>query len=241
MRVNSSNVTAITLVLIGVAFLLDNLGLFGGFRVSSFFPLLFTLYGAVWLTSCKRRDHFVWPAVLMVGGVLATLANLDILRISWHQLWPLALIGAGVSMLLGRTWRADFKDRLRSDINFGSGSRSTSFSATLDENAVFGEVKRAITSQEFTGGQIKASFGSVNIDLRKAGIAPGKEAIIDCNASFGGIEIKIPESWRLEWRGTAVFGGFSDKTLPPRPEPGVTPPLLIITGTAAFGGIEVRN
>ena len=247
MRLNGSNATAILLVLIGIAFLLDNMGLFGMVRVADYFPLLFSFYGVMWIVQCKRRDHMVWPGVLIVGGVLGTLANLRMIHLSFHELWPLLMIGAGISMLVGRSarrdafnkWRSDGK--WRSDINFASGSRSSSSAATLDEVAVFGEVKRAVTSQEFTGGHIKATFGAVNIDLRKAAIPPGKEAVIDCNASFGGIELKVPETWRLVWTGTAVFGGFSDKTLPPRPEPGVTPPTLVVTGTAAFGGIEVRN
>lgn len=247
MRLSSSNATAILLVLIGIAFLLDNMGMFGMVRLADYFPLLFSFYGVVWIAQCRRRDHMVWPGLLIVGGVLGTLGNLRLIHLSFHELWPLIMIGVGISMLVGRQARHDAFNRWRSsgkwksDLNIASGSRSSSASSTLDEVAVFGEVKRAVTSQEFAGGQIKATFGAVNIDLRKAAILPGKEVVIDCNATFGGIELKVPETWRLVWTGSAVFGGFSDKTLPPRPEPGVTPPTLVITGTAAFGGIEVRN
>ncbi len=246
MRLNNSNATAIVLVLIGIAFLLDNLGMFGMIRMADYFPLLFSFYGVMWVVQCKRRDHMVWPGVLIVGGVLGTLANLRLIHISFHELWPLILIGVGISMLVGRSGRREAFQRWRSerwrpDVNFASGTRSSSSSSTLDEVAVFGEVRRAITSQEFAGGQIKATFGAVNLDLRQAAIPAGKEVVIDCNATFGGIELKVPETWRVVWTGSAVFGGFKDKTLPPRPEPGVTPPTLVLTGTAAFGGIEVRN
>ena len=254
MRLNNSNATAILLVLIGIAFLLDNMGMFGMIRVADYFPLLFSFYGVMWVVQCKRRDHMVWPGVLIVGGVLGTLANLRLIHLSFHELWPLILIGVGISMLVGRSasrdafrsarrdafhrWRSE---RWKSDVNFACGTSSSSTSSTLDEVAVFGEVKRTITSQEFAGGQIKATFGAVNLDLRHAAIPAGKEVVIDCNATFGGIELKVPETWRVVWTGSAVFGGFKDKTLPPRPEPGVTPPTLVLTGTAAFGGIEVRN
>ena len=45
----------------------------------------------------------------------------------------------------------------------------------------------------------------------------------------------------VEVRASAVFGGVDDKTAPPRTTPGVTPPKLIITGFAAFGGIVVKS
>ena len=58
---------------------------------------------------------------------------------------------------------------------------------------------------------------------------------------FGGIEIRVPRNWRIEKAGAAVFGGFDDKTVPPRPEPGFDPPILVIKGAAVFGGIVIKN
>jgi hypothetical protein len=81
----------------------------------------------------------------------------------------------------------------------------------------------------------------VKVDMRSAGLGLGRSATVDCTASFGGIEFRIPETWRVVWEGAAAFGAFHDKTVPPRPEVGVTPPTLVLTGQAAFGGIEVRN
>jgi hypothetical protein len=61
------------------------------------------------------------------------------------------------------------------------------------------------------------------------------------NAVFGGIEIRVPRTWRVERESAAVFGSFEDKTVPPRPEPGFEPPTLVIRGNAVFGSIEVKN
>jgi alkanesulfonate monooxygenase SsuD/methylene tetrahydromethanopterin reductase-like flavin-dependent oxidoreductase (luciferase family) len=64
---------------------------------------------------------------------------------------------------------------------------------------------------------------------------------VDANAAFGAIKLRVPETWRVVVHGDAVFGAFEDKTVPPRPGPGIDPPILIITGNAAFGAVEIEN
>jgi hypothetical protein len=89
---------------------------------------------------------------------------------------------------------------------------------------------------------VEAVFGGLELDLSGAAITtPDRRAVLEANAVFGGIEIRIPRTWRVERESAAVFGGFDDKTVPPRPEPGFEPPTLVIRGSAVFGGIEVKN
>jgi len=110
------------------------------------------------------------------------------------------------------------------------------------ESIVFGGAERRVESQNFEGGKVEAVFGGMELDLSGAAItSPDRRAILEVNAVFGGIEIRVPRTWRVEKKGSAVFGGFDDKTFPPRPEPGVEPPTLVIRGAAVFGGIEVKN
>jgi len=54
---------------------------------------------------------------------------------------------------------------------------------------------------------------------------------------WGGIEIKVPEDWVVVNFGTAILGGFENKT---RPLPGASK-RLVVTGTAIMGGVEVKN
>ncbi len=81
--------------------------------------------------------------------------------------------------------------------------------------AVFSSVKRRVEDQDFKGGEVVAVFGEVKIDLRKAGIASG-EAVIEVNAVFAGVDIRVPETWLVVLRGAGIFGAFEDKTIPPR-------------------------
>jgi hypothetical protein len=82
-------------------------------------------------------------------------------------------------------------------------------------------------------------FGGVQLDLRKAGTKL-PEVFLDITAAFGGVEIKVPETWAVSMRVTSIFGGYDDKTH--APAPGATPaPVLVVTGATIFGGLGVKN
>ncbi len=50
----------------------------------------------------------------------------------------------------------------------------------------------------------------------------------------------VPETWTVVVRGTGIFGGFSDETVPPV-RGDVKSPSLLVTGSAVFGGVTVKN
>ena len=58
---------------------------------------------------------------------------------------------------------------------------------------------------------------------------------------FGAIELRIPETWRVSMQGTAVFGAYEDKTIPPRPDPGIQTPTLADQRRHRFRRSFVRN
>jgi hypothetical protein len=126
-----------------------------------------------------------------------------------------------------------------STVSAGSSISGGSLQNTLSEWAFFGGIRRRIDSQEFEGGEALAIFGGIRLDMDRAGTKK-EEIRIEANAMFGGIDIRVPETWAVTVRGTGVFGGYEDKTIEPRPtDP--KPPHLIITGVALFGGVTVKN
>ena len=128
----------------------------------------------------------------------------------------------------------------------GPGSASGSCSGTLEpdvhlhEYCIFTGGKRRIRTNNFRGGELVAVFGGIDIDLRDSQIG-GNDAVIDITAAFGGCTIRVPESWYVEMRGVAAFGGYTDKTIPPRITAGQRIQKLIVTGSAAFGGVVIEN
>ena len=69
-------------------------------------------------------------------------------------------------------------------------------------------------------------MGGVTLDLRQAKMTP-EGAVLDAFAFWGGIEIKVPESWQVRGEVIPLMGGFEDKT---RPKPGAVEGTLVIPG-----------
>lgn len=103
--------------------------------------------------------------------------------------------------------------------------------------AVLGNVARKVTSQNFRGGDAGAVLGGVEIDLRAAHIA-GDEAVIDVTTFMGGVDIRVPDGWRIAGETTTVLGSFTDKTRVPASDARVT---LHVRGLAMIGSVEIKN
>jgi len=219
------------IVTVGVAVLLDNLGIVRFGDVWRFWPVLLIAYGASRLLESRTPSGYVWGGIMILIGTLFLLDNLHILTFDFNffdLFWPLIIIGFGASLLL-RT--LDNKRTI-------PGGASTN--PDLNVWCIFSGFKRRIQAQDFKGGDIVTVFGGVQLDLRHAAIN-GDRAVIDVNALFGGVDIRVPENWLVTMKGVGIFGAFEDKTIRPTPTPNVKNPELVITGTGVFAGIKTDN
>jgi len=229
---------AVVMIAIGVLLFLDNIGLFRFRDIWQFWPVLPIALGVAKLFDSKGVASQVWAAMWILVGSAFLLDHLGLWHMNWGTIWPLAIVAFGVTMLVNAL---DRHQRTPIGPLVGSCAGTTSEN-TLREWATFGGVKRRVDTQDFQGGEMVAVFGGIEIDLRRAGIAPGnKEVVIDANATFGGIELRVPENWIVIMRGIGVFGGYEDKTIPPRESDRATAPRLVIKGYAVFGGVSVQN
>ena len=220
--------TGVIIVLIGLAFLLDHLGIISIGNPWRFWPLLMILAGISNFISRRQT----WGALLMLGGVLLQLNELGITHIGWSTFWPLMLIALGLFVFWGSLeWKK--KPRL--------SPREGDPRTTLNEAVVFGGLERRMTSQDFQGGDVTAIFGGVELDLTEANIQ-ANEATLAITAIFGGVELRIPPSWQIAFRGAPIFGGIEDKTRTARvDDPNSSLKTLVITGAVIFGGLEIKN
>jgi len=230
-------IIAILIIGFGVLLFLDNFGLFHIYNVWRYWPVVLIAVGLSKMFDCRGAGGRVWAGIMIVAGVLFLLDSLRIFHVGWHLIWPMALVGLGISMLVKSLERKPMAGRC---VTTSSGDISSA--DTLREYVVFGGLKRRVDTSNFQGGEMIAVFGGIEIDLRRASIAGTvKEVVIDANATFGGIEVKVPETWRIITRGFGIFGGYEDKTVPPKSQEGVTSPIVVITGYAIFGGVAVQN
>ena len=82
-----------------------------------------------------------------------------------------------------------------------------------------------------------ALLGNVELDLTKARLAPGTSEI-ELRSILGSVSILVPPDVRVDCEGDAVVGSFEvkrDAASSTSPDA----PLLLITGTAYLGSVEV--
>jgi len=88
----------------------------------------------------------------------------------------------------------------------------------------------------FRGGSVLTWYGGGTVDLRGATLDPAG-ARLDVKTIFGGFRLVVPETWRVEQRLVAIFGGVGDA----RDSSVVDQlgPTLVLEGFALFGGIGI--
>ena len=225
-RIGPGLVAGMIFIAIGTILLLDRLGILYAQDVLRFWPVILILIGLCSLLNRECVGGQVGGAILTVLGAILLVDRLGYWHVHFRDLWPLLLIAVGMLLL----WRAV------------EGRRTPPAASTsgLDEWAIFGGVERRITAQDFEGGKALAIFGGVELDLTQAAMK-GNQAIVEANAIFGGIELRVPESWAVTLRGVGVFGGYGDQTRHPKPAAGPETKELVVRGGAVFGAVEVRN
>jgi hypothetical protein len=223
------------IVAVGVLLLLDNMGLYQIGNVWRFWPVILIAAGIGRMADSSSQGR-IWGGFMVLIG-LAFLADMfdfyiGPVRIGFHLVWPLLIIYWGAAMLLRPMW-------CNSGRSWWSGGAVDSHSS-FHYTTIFGGGKRRVETKEFRGGSAVAVFGGYNLDLRDSQIANG-DAVVDVNAMFGGVEIRVPESWTVEVKAGSLFGGIDDRTAPARVNAGDKPQRLIVTGFAMFGGISIKN
>lgn len=222
-RLTPQLVIGLLIVIAGVLFTLDNLGLAYAEDYLRYWPVGLIAIGLVKLWQARVGQCGGFGGIVFVGiGSLLLLDAFGVLHVRLEQLWPLALVVFGASMV----WRG----------LGGSRPRATDASETVSGVAILGGVKRGNNSRNFKGGDLTAIMGGCEIDLRQAAI--NGEATIELFAMWGGIELKVPEDWAVINRVVPLLGGVEDKTHPPQ---GAMTHRLVLRGFAVMGGIEVKN
>lgn len=210
----------------GIILFLDRLDILEAREVFRFWPMALIALGIARLVQPGGAGR-VWGFLLVFFGALLQFDRLGYERIGMHELWPLVLVAVGLLLL----WNAIEARR------GGAPARSLSM---LNAWAILGGGELRNSAQDFQGGEVLAIFGGYNVDLRQAAMA-GDEAVIYANALFGGVEIKVPESWSVSMQGVPILGGYSDQSHHPKLEDGANVKRLIVKGLAMFGGVEVKN
>jgi predicted membrane protein len=219
-------VLGLAIIAAGVLFLLGNMDIINPNEYLRFWPSLLIIIGILYLVQCGNGSGRIWGIFLIVAGTIMLLDRFYLINFHVWDYWPLILVFVGIMMIL----RAS--SHHRDHATAVSERNSDSFIKAM---AVIGGFRRSNNSQDFKGGELTAIMGGLEIDLRNASIKG--EAIIDIFTLMGGVEMRVPDDWRVSVQGFPFLGGYEDKTRPPKE----SSKLLIVRGTVVMGGVEIKN
>jgi len=208
----------------GVVLMLDTMHLVEAGRVLKFWPVILMALGLFKIVRADSTSTRVLGGVLLTIGTLILLGNLHWLASG--MILPLGLVLFGGWLV----FRALVQPVRRTVATTDAGETVSVFS-------MMAGVDRKTTSKSFRGGDATAIMGGVELDLRKASVRAGEEAILDAFALWGGVEITVPENWRIVSKVMPLMGGYEDKTAPTD----TSGPVLIVQGSAIMGAVVVKN
>lgn len=218
-------IIGIIIILIGLGFLSETTGIWGSLGFNTW-----------------RLIGLIWPAALLFAGVKMilnqnTTAGVIVLTFGlgiflsnlfrWNFfgiMWPLILIAVGVSIFLKQD---------NDNINTGMKKDERD---KFQDSVIFWGVDKELTSKDFKKADLNVAFGGYKLDMRDAKISKDG-AKITANTAFGGIEIIAPKDCKVVSRGSGIFGGWDNKLA----DRDTKSPVLEISGSAIFGGIEIKE
>ncbi len=219
----------LVVVVVGVLLFLKTMGIMPfSFRLS--WPIILVVVGGLIGLKSGFRNNVWW--ILIAIGVAHLIPQFQIMgKPSRHFVWPALVIVAGIMIA--------FKPRRNN-----CGSKAKISSHFTDDNKLFVDVtfggrKEIITAKDFRGGAVSVTFGGSEINLAQADFVEDS-IVLDCNVSFGGVELVIPAHWEIQNEIKPVFGSVEDKRVvhsSGREEK----KRLILRGNCTFGGIEIKS
>ena len=208
----------------GILLTVDNLGLADTRGVFRYWPVGVIALGAVMVTRTGEGSGRVGSVVLMVVGGWLLLNTLDVVDAGvWELFWPAVLILAGINLL-----RQAFRPPTAAGDPTGE----------INSFAIMAGIKRTSGASRFERADLGAIMGGGELDLRRATIPPGEEALVDVFSLMGGYKILVPDDWRIDSRVFAFMGGVEDKTIPPTD---ALAPRLVVRGALIMGGLHFTN
>ncbi len=215
---------------LGIIFMLDRLDVLYAGEILRLWPALLIMFGLFKiLQSYSGTGKFI-GLIFVISGSLLLIGKLTSLSFGFSDFLIILLIGLGTTLIWSSLAR-------RSSPGILSTDESEDPNSYVNVFAFMGGIKRQCTSKDFKGGEATAIMGGCEIDLRNAEIKQD-EVYLDIFALWGGIELRVPDSWTVILDGTPLLGGFEDTTTPSGSEQAKR---LIIKGYAIMGGMEIKN
>lgn len=213
----------VIVVLIGVFLFIKQVGIISPLADNlwtlfiKFWPLLLLFLGIKLYISNNRVTGTI-ILLLSVSFLFNTLLDFNFFSV----LWPILIIGIGVSLLFKEEKLEEKK--AKDDTSY--------FLRTL----LFKEQNLKVDSQNFKGGRLDMFVGSLKLDLREAKVSKGG-AKLNINAIFANVNVLVPKECRVKSKGSSVIGDWTINLNEREREE----PVLNINGNILFGEVKIEE
>lgn len=229
MKQARSIIWGIAIIALGVIFGGNALGLF---NINVFFDGWWTLFiiipSAISLITKKEK---ISSLVVLAAGVILLLAAQNVFSydVAWKVILAVLFVGIGLGIIIKGLIRGkDDKEVEKKVHELGSDESGEA------QMAVFSGNDRTYKGEVFSGANLMAVFGGVDLDLREAKFT--KDTAIRAFCLFGGIDIKVPEDVQVKIKSGFFFGGVTDER---EDSPNNGKYTIYIEAAGGFGGLTI--
>ena len=206
----------------------------GLFNFDVFFDGWWTLFIIIpsFISLVTEKDKLASLGFLAIGVILLLAAQkVFSFGIAWKVILAVVLITVGLSIIVKAMFHGKNDKEVEEKVkNLGDGKNMDS------QTAIFSGSDRVYKDEVFSGSNLMAVFGGVDLDLRDAKFE--KDTVIKAFALFGGIDIIVPNDVKVKLRSGFVFGGFSDDRKNVTEKGKYT---IYVEASGGFGGVSIKD
>ena len=219
-------IVALGIIIGGNALGIFNLNVFfaGWWTLFIIIPCFFEL-----LTESNKVGSLLGIAI----GVMLLLAAQDVMtfEVAGKLIFALIIVVFGLCI----AFRSTFKNNCDKEVS--KKVQANKDNSNMDNQfAIFAGNDRVYKNEEFTGANLTAVFGGIDLDLIDAKFT--KDTVIKASCAFGGISIRVPEDVQVKVKSGFIFGGASDDRKHVSDKAKYT---IYVDAAGCFGGISIED
>ncbi|MBN2344321.1 MAG: hypothetical protein JXX29_05270 [Deltaproteobacteria bacterium] len=222
---------SLMLIAVGTLFLLQHLGMLGGYAVTQFWPLAIMIPALSGLFRARHWSGRIFAIVILVFSDLALVHSLQLFAVPWGLIWPVFVVALGAAMM---AMVALFP---RKSTKVTIPETVADSPDMLNSKIICGGKEDDFGTGVFKGGLVDIFMGGYELDLRAARME-ADEAELFLKVKLAGVKIRVPQDWEVLIDGDTFMGAIEDNSSCRGVD---VKKRLLITASVRQGAIEINN